>query len=97
MPWLKTWAPIIGAVVLIGATLLRLLGQGEAAAALEGFSGAVGLTQQSPVGAEEAGQAVGQLFAVAVQAMAAWSVARGVIRKVLKKARELRAGAGAGS
>lgn len=67
MPIVKKFAPLIGSAVLVGAVVLRALGQTEAAGAVEAIGSAVGLTVQSPVSAAEFAAAFAALSGIVLK------------------------------
>lgn len=78
---LKTWAPVIGSAVLVATIALRLLGHGDAAAAVETVSAALGISGQSTLNTADTAAVIGQLLAAGV---AGWGVVRKVKSEVQK-------------
>lgn len=72
----KRWLPLAGTAVLALAVVLRVLGYGDAATAIEGVGGTLGVTAQSPVG-------IGELTA-------AVAAVTGVVLKVVSEVRKAR-------
>ena len=70
---LRRWGPVLGAGVLVVATVLRIFGNGEVAQTVEAIGATVGVTQQSPVPGPELAAGATQLIAALV---AAWGIGR---------------------
>jgi hypothetical protein len=77
MKTLKTWAPLIGSAALVGVVVLRMLGQTEAADAVAGIAGVLGLDVKSPVSLVELTTAI--------------AAGTGIVLKVKAKVDEARA------
>lgn len=75
---LRTWAPVIGSSLLVAVVALRALGYTEAASAVEGLGGAVGITEQSPVGLGELTAAGAALTGIVLKLRSAVRKARGL-------------------
>lgn len=75
MPNLKKWAPILGAIVLVGSNVAELTGQADIAAGLRGVGGATGVTEQAPF-------APGDVTAFLTAVVGVWTVGRGLLRKL---------------
>jgi hypothetical protein len=67
LPALKRYGPLVGSTVLVAVVILRLLGYGEAAQAVESVGGVVGVTQQSPVGIGELTAAAATLTGIVLK------------------------------
>lgn len=81
---LKTWGPVIGSAVLVGAIVLKLLGYGAAAVTLETVTSVLGISGQSSLNATDTAAVIGQLVAAGI---AAW----GILRKILSEVAKARA------
>lgn len=79
MQQFRRWAPLLGTLVLVVATALRLVGHGEAAALVEAIGAMAGVTPQSPVSPTELAPVVGQLVALLA---VIWGIARKVAAEV---------------
>lgn len=64
MPQINRWLPLIGLIVLIGTTLLRLFGAVTQAEWVESIGKTLALPVHSPIGAVEVGIAVAALYGV---------------------------------
>jgi hypothetical protein len=77
MPKIKRWTPVVGGGILVAFVILRLFGLNDLAQAIAGFGGAVGLTDQSPVGIAELTAAAAGLTGIVLKIRAEVQKARG--------------------
>lgn len=87
-PMVKKYGPLVGLLVLVIATVARLTGHGEIAAAILSVGSVVGLTDASPIPAAE-------VSAIAVQVAASVLAFWGFVRKVQAEIAKARAKANA--
>lgn len=85
-PWLKTWSPIIGGLLLIVVAVLHFVGQHDAARTIMALLSLLALDQGAPIDAGQAAEAV-------AAAAGAGALLFGIVRKFIAAARKARASA----
>lgn len=72
----KRWLPLVGTGALVASVVLRMVGEHDAAATVEGLANATGLSEQAPVTLTELAGAGAAVTGIVMKVRSMWVKAK---------------------